>query len=404
MLNKPDAPTSKSSHPYADGIFREFSTMLRWFLIAILVAGIAMAAIIAPQMLSKSSNSASDDLKFPTKTAEVTGPAPVATVDHEPLHKFEPMPQNAEGKHVWKISNTGKADLELTKGPSTCSCTIANFKNDESKFVLKPGESTEIELKWETRQNNGEFKKSASVLTNDPTKPSVEFVVQGTVRPAVMVLPGDQVINFANVSNEKPNDLNFAVYSADKADLKILNITSTRPEYIETRVESLTPDEVSRISMKEKVAGYKVVVVLKPGMPVGLFSEELLLKTDHPKQELVKMIVSGKMTGPVSCFPEVLRMSQVSAEKGGSMQAALIVRDKKPVKFEVASAPNPVKVQIVPAEEQKGEASSGRYRMTVSVPPGSKPGALEGVIVLKTDHPLAKEVKIPVTGVLLGTK
>lgn len=378
--------------------------MLRWFLIAILVAGIAMAAIIAPQMLSKSSNSASDDLKFPTKTVENTGPAPVATVDHEPIHKFETMPQNAEGKHVWKISNTGKVDMELTKGPSTCSCTIANFKNDESKLVLKPGESTEIELKWETRQNNGEFKKSASVLTNDPLKPSVEFVVQGTVRPAVMVLPSDQVLNFSNVSNEKPNDLNFAIYSADKADLKILKVTSTRPDFIETRVESLTPDEVSRISMKEKVAGYKIVVVLKPGMPVGLFSEELLLKTDHPKQEDVKMIISGKMTGPISCFPEVLRMSQVSAEKGGSMQAALIVRDKKSVKFEVAATPNPVKVEIVPAEEQKGEGASGRYRMTISVPPGSKPGALEGMIVLKTDHPLAKEVKIPITGVLLGTK
>lgn len=137
---------------------------------------------------------------------------------------------------------------------------------------------------------------------------------------------------------------------------------------------------------------------------MGLFSEELLLKTDHPKQEDVKMIVSGKMTGPIACFPEVLRMSQVSAEKGGSMQAALIVRDKKPVKFEVAASPNPVKVQIVPADEEKGDGSSGRYRMTIIVPPGSKPGALEGVIVLKTDHPLAKEVKIPVTGVLLGSK
>jgi hypothetical protein len=29
---------------------------------------------------------------------------------------------------------------------------------------------------------------------------------------------------------------------------------------------------------------------------------------------------------------------------------------------------------------------------------------LEGIVVLKTDHPLAKEVKIPVTAVILGTK
>ncbi|MCY2935367.1 MAG: DUF1573 domain-containing protein [Planctomycetota bacterium] len=378
--------------------------MLRWFLIAILAAGITMAVIIAPQMLSKPANKATDDLKFPTKTAEQSGPSPVATVDHEPSHSFEPMPQNSEGKHKWKITNTGKLDLELTKGPSTCSCTIANFVNDESKFILKPGESTEIELKWETRLNNGEFKKSASVLTNDPLKPSVEFVVQGIVRPAVMVQPQDHVLNFSNVSNDNPNEALVAVYSSDKTDLKILNITNTKPEFITSKISPLSAEEKNRLSQKETIYGQKVVVTLKPGMPVGLFSEEMIIKTDHPRQEDLKIMVTGKMTGPITCFPEVLRLSQISGEKGGQMQATLIVRDKKSVKFEVAVEPKPVKVTIVPADDSKGGESTGRYRLTLSIPPGSKPGALDAVVVLKTDHPLVKEIKIPVTAVILGTK
>ena len=82
----------------------------------------------------------------------------------------------------------------------------------------------------------------------------------------------------------------------------------------------------------------------------------------------------------------------------------MIVRDKKAVKFEVVEEPKPVKVTIVPADDAKGAESSGRYRLTLTIPPGSKPGALEGIVVLKTDHPLAKEVKIPVTAVILGTK
>jgi hypothetical protein len=381
-----------------------FSPMLRWFLIAILAAGITMAIIIAPQMLSKPANKATDDLKFPTKTADQNGPSPIATVDHEPLHAFEPMPQNAEGKHVWKISNTGKSDMELTKGPSTCSCTIANFKNDESKLVLKPGESTEIELKWETRQNNGEFKKSASVLTNDPLKPSVEFVVQGIVRPAVMVQPQDRVLNFSNASNDKPIEAIVAVYSSDKADMKIVSVTNSKPAFIETKISPLAPAEKTQLSQKENVYGHKITVQIKPGMPVGLFSEEMSVKTDHPRQEEIKFILTGKMTGPISCFPEVLRLSQVSADKGGFIQATLIVRDKKAVKFEVVEEPKPVKVTIVPADDAKGAESSGRYRLTLTIPPGSKPGALEGIVVLKTDHPLAKEVKIPVTAVILGTK
>jgi hypothetical protein len=58
--------------------------MLRWFLIAILAAGLTMAVIIAPSLISKPANTASDDLKFPTKTPELSGPAPKAAVDHPP--------------------------------------------------------------------------------------------------------------------------------------------------------------------------------------------------------------------------------------------------------------------------------------------------------------------------------
>ncbi|MFM7592692.1 MAG: DUF1573 domain-containing protein, partial [Isosphaeraceae bacterium] len=211
--------------------------MLRWFLIAILAAGLTMGVIIAPSLISRPANKASDDLKFPTKTPEQNGPAPVAVVDHEPIYQFDAMPQNAEGEHVWKVTNGGKTDLELTKGPSTCSCTIANFTNDESKFTLKPGESTEIKLKWETRLNNGEFKKSASILTNDPLKPAIDFVVQGLVRPAVMVRPMEQVVNFGNVSNEKPNEQNVHTFSTDMPNFKITSISVSRPDFIETVTE-----------------------------------------------------------------------------------------------------------------------------------------------------------------------
>ncbi len=386
--------------------------MLRWFLIAVLAAGITMAAIIAPQMLS-SSNRATDDLKFPTRTAENAGPLPVATVDHEPTHAFETMPQNAEGTHVWKITNTGKADLELTKGPSTCSCTIANFSNDESKFVLKPGDSTEIELKWETRTNNGEFKKSASVLTNDPFKPSIDFVVQGIVRPAVSVIPPEQVVNFNNVSNDQPNSYNIALFSSDYPELKVTKVSTSKPEYIETSVQPLSEDERLRIqetrerlNQKEPFFGQKVVVTLKPGMPVGLFSEEVSITTDHPnpKQGPIKVLLSGKMVGPIGCFPEVLRMSQVQADAGTTMQATLIVRDKKPVKFEIVSKPEGVNVNVASADSAKAGEAAGRYRLTVEIPPGAKPGSIEGPIVLKTDHPNVAEMTIPVQAIVLGTK
>ncbi|MFM7590568.1 MAG: hypothetical protein ACKO85_02140, partial [Isosphaeraceae bacterium] len=113
---------------------------------------------------------------------------------------------------------------------------------------------------------------------------------------------------------------------------------------------------------------------------------------------------SGMMSGPISSFPEILRLSQVSAEKGGSAQTVLIVRDKRATKFEVAGAPDVVKVGVKPADDKSATDATGRYIMTVTIPPNSKPGVVEGDIVLKTDHSMASEVKIPVTGIILSTK
>jgi len=50
-------------------------------------------------------------------------------------------------------------------------------------------------------------------------------------------------------------------------------------------------------------------------------------------------------------------------------------------------------VAIAP-EDRPG--AMGKYRMTVTVPPGLSPGLVDEPIVLKTDHPKGGEVRIPV--------
>jgi hypothetical protein len=187
-------------------------------------------------------------------------------------------------------------------------------------------------------------------------------------------------------------------------NFKITSVTNSRPEFIETTLEPFEKDNVPGLKETEKVKGFIVTVRLKKGMPVGLFSEEMVIKTDHPKQGDIKVALSGKMSGPISSFPEILRLSQISSEKGANAQTMLIVRDKRPTKFEVVRKPDLVKVEIKPADEKSAGDAAGRYLMTVTIPAGTKPGTIEGDVLIKTDHPMASEVKVPVTGVILGSK
>jgi hypothetical protein len=71
----------------------------------------------------------------------------------------------------------------------------------------------------------------------------------------------------------------------------------------------------------------------------------------------------------------------------------LVVRGATPTRFEVSQKPARVDVEIVQSE---AETQKGRYRLMVTVPPGTAAGLIDEPIVLRTDHPRAKELKIPV--------
>ena len=49
------------------------------------------------------------------------------------------MPQRDSGKHTWMIKNEGEADLHLKMESSTCSCTLARFKDGK---MAEPGAKT----------------------------------------------------------------------------------------------------------------------------------------------------------------------------------------------------------------------------------------------------------------------
>jgi hypothetical protein len=71
----------------------------------------------------------------------------------------------------------------------------------------------------------------------------------------------------------------------------------------------------------------------------------------------------------------------------------LHVRGGQEVKFDIDKKPALLNVTIEPVSDPN---QKGRYRLTVAVPPGTAAQRIEGEIVLKTDHPRAAEIRIPV--------
>ncbi len=360
--------------------------MLRWVILSVVVVVLAATATLVVQYGPGSSPT----WTLPTGVKK-EGPQPRVEIEGPLTYEFGDLSTQKTTTRKWKVKNTGEGDLEIWLLGSTCTCTIPKLKGEGTREVIKPGDSTDIELEWKTRDSIGEFGKGATIGTNDPSRPEFMLKVHGMVHAPIVVLPTphEGVIPVGDISNDKPNEISLAVFSPEHPDLKIKTLTTSKPNLIVAKPVPLSAKELADIKTK---GGYKVVVVFKPGMPLGSFREELVVETDHPDQPKLQFVLAGNATGPISLLPSVLRMVANSKE-GASGQLTMLVREGRPTNFKVLRKPEKLEVSVAPNDTP---TLKGRYRLTVTVPPGTSPGLIDDEIIFQTDHPKVSELKVPV--------
>jgi hypothetical protein len=363
--------------------------MKRWVILTALVVALSAAATVAVQLLPETGVTGSA-AAFPV-APKVVGPKPKAVVEGERTFAFGTLPQHVTGKHSWVVRNEGEGTLEMWMISSTCSCTLAKFKNGE-KAVVKPGESTEITLEYETRTNNGDYEKGAEIGTNDPALPQFPLHVRGKVYPAIQTYPPlpDNVLNMLSISNDvDDHPYHIAVFSKDRPETQILKAASSK--HVAVKWEPMSAEDLKAI---DNAGGTKLTVDVKSSLPLGFFREEVVLTTDHPKQPELKLTVTGKMEGPINFIPGRIRISSppVNGKLGGRGELIITVRESRETKFEVVKAPKRLTAEVVPIDEKKG-----RYRLVVTVPPGTPAADIEDEVEIRTDHPKAERVFVPVS-------
>jgi len=370
--------------------------MVRWILLAVLVVALTATATVVVQSVSMEP-SIRGGVAYPTAGGK-RGLHPRAVVEGEMTYKFGTKALHTKFERDWTIKNEGEADLVLTLEAPPCSCTVAGFMDEKrrvsgSKTVPPKGE-TQIHFTWETLAN-GHYHKPATLVTNDPEKPRLTFAAVGEVSPAVIIYPPivNQAINVAEVSSDKEeHHVTFAVYSQNKPDLKITEMSPSRPEFITAEEKPLSETACKEIGAK---AGREVTLTIKRGMQLGTFLEELMIKTDHPNEPELRLTVTGKIVGPITLNPPRLRLSGIPSKTGGTVGLNLFVQNHRETAFTVKQKPEKFKVEVEPGDKA---SKPGKYRLTVTVPPGMPTGTVDDEIILQTDHPYAKELKVPIYG------
>ncbi len=376
--------------------------MRSWIILIVVAVATTITASVAVPFLANDST-AGRPKAIAAPTTAISENAPKVEVI-EPLNfDFGVMAQETEQKHGWTFKNTGHGVLELRNLGTDCSCTVAQIGKAESEnkntmLPVTPGAAEPIELKWNTRKIDGGYRKSARIGTNDPRNPEIVLSVQGKVYPAVVVIPTDSVVSFQTVSNDEEFTRKVYLYSKDRPQIKITRLVCSKPELLAVSQAPMNTAEQEGFKVD---AGIGIDVTLKPTDKLGSFAEEILIQTDHPEKPEVRLRVVGKVTGPITFTPERVAIRDATTNNGGSTSVLVWVRgrsaeltvEKAPPGFDISFAPVPLSAGV------KG----AKIKMTVRVAPGRPAEQINDEIVLKTDHPQASQIRIPVDVLVQST-
>ena len=333
--------------------------------------------------------------------------SPKAVVDN-PEHDFGVMNPLQMATHSFVIRNDGEAPLKLTKGKTTCKCTMSNLENDE----VPPGLEATIVLDWKTGQE-ALFSHSATIHTNDPKKPEVDLLVKGKVLALVGVYPGN--IEFPRLEPHREFKTPLIVYSEVWDDFEVKSIN--------TNIEGLSWELVPAAEEDRDRFGAKSAKQLNLTLAAGILQrdfEGILQFEFAPAAESVHDIklekdltydlpIRGHVLRRLSMYGKDMgvtggvtldRISQGTARKTSVLMKVRDEQTELPVAT-IETSPEFLKADITTVKD-------GLYVMKIEVPDHAPACAHSGVnmarIVVRFDHPRIKEILVPVEFIVVDDR
>jgi len=331
-------------------------------------------------------------------------------------HAFGTVGTGAKGSHVFTIRNTGRAPLTLTRGASSCSCTIgeiggAEGKGADARAVVPPGGSAPVTVQWTGKGPGGPFRQQVTILTDDPRRPEIALVVEGTVVPTWKAVPEAVVLPRLSAG------------SGTSAGVTVFTFGTAAPTVKAAGVEGDAADGAFAVTTAPLTAaalaaetgatgGFRVDVGIKPGLPLGRLRRTITVTFDMDGEVTAGIPLEGDVAGDLviagaawNTTRQSLMLGAVSGKAGLTTQ--LFITAKGPH----AAAVRPVVRETVPGSlavrvgepRPVGGGGSLRIPLEIAIAPGSGPvnhlcseSGPPGKIVIETGHPDVPTLTIPV--------
>ncbi len=350
---------------------------------------------------------------FGTRSANSSGPRPVAETP-ETSYDFGRVSLGGTGSHAFIVRNAGKAPLLITKGTTSCTCTVSDFEGEgegKDSRNVPPGDEVIVRIKWTGKGEGGPFRQSASILTNDTGRPEIAFSIEGTVIPTWKAEPNGIVMSGISANTASQAEVKIFTFSDQLPHLNNCRIADDSfADKIAVESRPLTPDELQE--EPEAKGGFFLSLDITSGLPLGKIRTAVEASFTLGEEEITAVVpLMGIVSGDLMLVgrkwdrrSNALRLGTVSGQTGLNTKIFLTAKGEFRNKVQprvVDIVPKGLTVKIDPPS-QIGGGDVVRIGIEIQIPPGAPPAnnlctetAKQGYILLETGHPKAPTLTIP---------
>ena len=153
----------------------------------------------------------------------------------ESSYDFGEVVEGGKLTHVFTLKNLGGGALHIDQVRTSCGCTVAALKTKE----IAPHGEGQVEVSFDTNHRGGDQRKTITVTSDDPIKPSVNLEIHANVQ-VILALQPESLQLSSEVGKTQVIDTWLTGNLKEKARLRVLQ----KPADHELSVKAIeqTPD------------------------------------------------------------------------------------------------------------------------------------------------------------------
>ncbi|MDI6784306.1 MAG: DUF1573 domain-containing protein, partial [bacterium] len=300
----------------------------------------------------------------------------------ELAYDFGTLEQEQEVSHIFRFTNQGDKELEISRVRSSCGCAAALL----TKNKLAPGETGKIKVSYTTGLRQGVETHTIIVSSNDPDEPHIYLTIAGKIKSNIAIFPSQ--LYFGDFFQRETVQKKLYLVNPEEQSVKITKLSATSP-FISAAIETTNLKETA------------ISVFIKPGLPLGKFTDKLTISTNYRKKPRITVPIEGDIIGDIVAVPAKFFFGLT--KKGEELTRKVSLTSEGRTKF---------RIQKVTTELDSVLASVGKvetnilkeqelYELSLTLKPKIKSGRIQGKVLVYTDNAVQPVIEIPIYALVL---